>query len=76
MQLSLVRSSRWRSASGTQRLDVCIPDMGAAGVGVVVVGRSLEDQALELAAVGDVEELGVHHIVVAHLVPGDVVESF
>ena len=49
--------------------------MSSTGVGVVVVGRRLEDEALELPALGDVEQLGVDHIVVAHLVPGDVVES-
>ena len=60
---------------GTQGLAVGVPDVSTTGVGVVVVGRRLEDEALELPALGDVEQLGVDHIVVAHLVPGDVVES-
>ena len=59
----------------TQGLHVGIANVGAARVGVVVVGRRLEDQTLELAAVGDVEQLCIDHIIMAHLVPGDVVES-
>ena len=59
---------------GTQGLAVGVPDVSTTGVGVVVVGRRLEDEALELPALGDVKQLCVDHIVVAHLVPGDVVE--
>ena len=59
---------------GTQRLAVGVTNMSTAGVGVVVVGRRLEDQTLEFAAFGDVEELGIDHIIIAHLVAGDVVK--
>ncbi len=43
---------------------------------VIVVGRRLENQPLELPAVRQVEQLRIDHVVVAHLVPGDVVKAF
>ena len=58
-----------------QGLAIGIPHVGATGKGVVVVRRGFKNQALKLAPVGQVKQLGVHHIIVPHLVTGDVVKS-
>ena len=59
----------------TQRLAISVPDMATTGRRVVVIGGGLEDEALELPPILQVEQLCIDHIVIPHLISGDVVPS-
>ena len=58
-----------------QRMNVCITDMRSRLKRIVVVGRCFENEALILVTGFDVKELGLHGIVITHLVAGDVIET-
>ena len=58
-----------------QGVNVRVPNVGPRFKGIIVIGCSLENQALIGIAILDVKEFGFERVVVAHLVAGDVVKS-